>query len=107
MGPGNAIIGRPAKCHLNCVSLECRFGQTLNASCVALRFTRGSGSVLLTNAIFLCFSVGGDGVSGPPVPPLDPLMITKQERTDSEYYKIKQGLNIDLRSTVLVSGQHY
>ena len=40
-----AIIGQPAKRHLNDVSLD--GGPTLNAALVALWFYRGSGPVLL------------------------------------------------------------
>ena len=62
-----AIIGPPAKRHLNgvplagrCPNMECWID-----SCVILR---GYGPVLLRNPIFLQFSRGGGG-SGPPVPP--------------------------------------
>ena len=46
-----AIIGPPAKCHLN-------GGPTLNAGLVAFWFYRGSGLVSLRNPIFLWFFRG-------------------------------------------------
>ena len=70
-----AIIVPPAKRHLNGVSLAGRWWQTLNASFVALWFSRGSGPILLINPICCDFSGGGGGGPDPPVSPsLDPYM---------------------------------
>ena len=67
-----AIIGPPAKRHLNGVSLACR--QWLNIECWLKRFVifRGSGPVLLRNPIFFIFQGGGGGLDPlSPPPPLD------------------------------------
>ena len=48
-----AIIGPPAKRHLNDVPLWADDGPTLDASLVALCFFRGSGPVLLRIHLFL------------------------------------------------------
>ena len=65
-----AIIGPPAKRHLNGVSLAGRWWPKLNAGMVALWFYRGSGPVLQRNPIFLCFFRGyGSPAPYPPPPP--------------------------------------
>ena len=68
-----AIIGPPAKCHLNGTSLACRLWPNIECWLGSFTILRGSGSVLLKkNPIFLWFFRGMG--SGPPVPPLDPHM---------------------------------
>ena len=58
-----AIIGPPAKRHLNGISLTSHW-RHFESGLVALWFFKESGPVLLRNIIFLCFFRG----SGPPVP---------------------------------------
>ena len=70
---GWAIIGPPVKRHLNGVSLAGRWWP--NIKCWLRSFVVYSGnptSIAKKPYIFVIFQ--GGGVSGPPVPPLDPLM---------------------------------
>ena len=68
-------IGTPTKCHLNGVSLECRWGPNIECwlSSFVIRSFMGSEPVLLRNPIFFwCFK--GWGVRTPCPSPLDPPM---------------------------------
>ena len=62
-----AIIGPPAKRHLNGVRLTGDDGPTLNVGLIALCISRGSGPVLP-------FIFQGEGPDPPTPPPMDPRM---------------------------------
>ena len=66
-----ALIGLPAKRHLNGVSLACRLWPKIECWYGSLWFFNGSGPVLLRNPIFLWFyrAVGPDPLHHPPLNP--------------------------------------
>ena len=68
-----SIIGPPAKRHFMAYRWRAVDGLTLNAGLAGLWFFRGSWPVLLWKLIFCDFSGRG---SRPPVPPLDPRMVS-------------------------------
>ena len=73
-----AIIGPPAKRHLNGVSLAGRWWPNMEFWLCSFVIFRGSTPVLIRNPLFLWFS-GGKGVRPPaPPPPLDPHMVDVQ-----------------------------
>ena len=55
-------------CHLNGVSLACRWWPNIQCWLGSFVIFRGSGPILLENAIFLCFFSGGSGHPVPPTP---------------------------------------
>ena len=66
-----AAIGPPAKRHWNGISLACRWWPNIQCCLGSFVIFRGSGPLLQRNLYFCYIS---RGVSGPPVPPLDPRM---------------------------------
>ena len=54
-----AIIGPPAKCHLNDISLACRWWPNIECWLESSVIFKGSSPVLLRNLIFLWFFRGG------------------------------------------------
>ena len=66
------VIGPPVKCHLNGVSLACRWWPNIECWRGSFVNFRGSGQVLLRNLVF--FRGGGGGGGGGP-DPLSPLWI--------------------------------
>ena len=69
-----AIIGPPAKRHLNGVSLACRWWPNIECWLEWFVIFRGSGPILLRNPLFWWIFRGG-GVRTPCSRPLDPRMI--------------------------------
>ena len=71
-----AIIGPPAKRHLNGVSLACRWWPNIECWLGSFKIFQGIRTSIARNPIFLWFFIGGGGGggggSGPPIsPPLD------------------------------------
>ena len=91
-----AIIGPPAKCHLNGVSLVCWWWPNIECWLYgSFVIFRGSRPVLLQNPIFLWFFRGGgqDPLSPPPPPPLDPHM---QNGKYSKYFCHTECRNVEI-----------